>query len=514
MGEGEGLEEEDEAEEIATEAIASSTERQRAQEEVLLPQYRHRLLRIEAPSVLTEAQTVIFTDDATKRFEDYRPEDFASSDEGLGIKYEKIEIFEDTVLLLRYNCPDPSCDVACLGWPDLHRHVKSVHHKVMCDLCTRNKKVFTHEHELFTINELRKHEKYGDDNPGAVDQSGFKAPRQAVQTHDAFPSISSLNLGSSAAPSPRPSSPTQPLTPQEQARRLRHAAVIDRAAALLRNDATKLSTFRIHISSYRLGTISAPDLIDAFFALFDNAPVTDLGKLIKELAEIFEIETKRDALLKAWADWKAIHEDYPSLPGPGGAGRGAMTAARVLGGAGGGSRVLKLKSSTAQSSRSAVGRQGSWGSASPLSGSGHPFPPMPAASSANRTGPGKVSTVPWVASPSSTITSASSASVSSRPASSTHPAPTRTAAGARDAFPALPAAKKPTSTVFSPGYNGAGVRRVEARPLANPSPWGSASASATASATPSAQQSDAEEADGAAAKRKGKGKKQMLFQWG
>ncbi|KAK5017283.1 hypothetical protein LTR39_001632, partial [Cryomyces antarcticus] len=533
----------------------------------------------------TEAQTVIFTDDATKRFEDYRPEDFASSDEGLGIKYEKIEIFEDTVLLLRYNCPDPSCDVACLGWPDLHRHVKSVHHRVMCDLCTRNKKVFTHEHELFTINELRKHEKYGDDNPGAVDQSGFKghpecgfcrqrfygddelythcrdkherchicdrrnqgrqqqyfqdynslevhfrkahflcldqecldkkfvvfdsemdlkahqlethpngsskdarrdarrvdissfdyrtphtqdrggrreregrgggrgrdpnaepipqstaqpmrrdelayqrqmaiqsaqsvtsrtfggqltaeppvprsqarpddsltvtAPRQAVQTHDAFPSISSLNLGSSAAPSPRPSSPTQPLTPQEQARRLRHAAVIDRAAALLRNDATKLSTFRTHISSYRLGAISAPDLIDAFFALFDNAPVADLGKLIKELAEIFEIETKRDALLKAWADWKAIHEDYPSLPSAGGAGGGAMTAARVLGGAGGGSRVLKLKSSTAQSSRSAVGRQGSWGSASPLSGSGHPFPPMPAASSANRAGPGK-----------------------------------------------------------------------------------------------------------------------------
>ncbi|KAK5240254.1 hypothetical protein LTR16_010901, partial [Cryomyces antarcticus] len=158
---------------------------------------------------------------------------------------------------------------------------------------------------------------------------------------------------------------------------------------------------------------------------------------------------------------------------------------------------------------------GSWGSASPLSGSGHPFPPMPAASSANRAGPGKVSTVPWVAS-SSTTTSASSAGASSRPASSAHPAPTRTATGARDAFPALPAAKKPTSTVFSPGYNGAGVRRVEARTLANPSPWGSASASASASATPSAQQSDAEEADAAAATRKakGKGKKQMLFQWG
>lgn len=53
------------------------------------------------------------------------------SDDNLGIKYERDEIFEDTVLLLRYNCPDEDCDVACLGWPDLHRHVKSKHGKVM-----------------------------------------------------------------------------------------------------------------------------------------------------------------------------------------------------------------------------------------------------------------------------------------------------------------------------------------------------------------------------------------------
>ena len=53
------------------------------------------------------------------------------SDDNLGIKYERDEIFGDTVLLLRYNCPDEDCDVACLGWPDLHRHVKSKHGKVM-----------------------------------------------------------------------------------------------------------------------------------------------------------------------------------------------------------------------------------------------------------------------------------------------------------------------------------------------------------------------------------------------
>lgn len=80
----------------------------------------------------------------------------------------------DTILLLRYNCPDPACDFAGLGWPDLHRHVKSVHHKRMCDLCTRNKKVFTHEHELFSDRELERHMRRGDDRRGAADQTGFK----------------------------------------------------------------------------------------------------------------------------------------------------------------------------------------------------------------------------------------------------------------------------------------------------------------------------------------------------
>lgn len=74
---------------------------------------------------------MIFTDDPVRRFDQLQKQDFARIDENLGIQYEKDEIFEDTVLLLRYNCPDEDCDVACLGWPDLHRHVKSKHNKMM-----------------------------------------------------------------------------------------------------------------------------------------------------------------------------------------------------------------------------------------------------------------------------------------------------------------------------------------------------------------------------------------------
>lgn len=624
---------------------------------------------------------MIFTDDSTKRYEDYRESDFEESDETLGIKYEKKDIFVDTLVLLRYNCPDKDCDIACWGWPDLHRHVKSMHHKVMCDLCTRNKKVFTHEHELFTQQELRKHEKFGDDNPGAVDQSGFKGhpecgfcrqrfygddelythcrdkherchicdrrnqgsqqqyyvdynsleqhfrkdhfhcadqecldkkfvvfesemdlkahqleahpngltkgrdarridisafdyrtPHQenrggrggregrgrgrgrdpnteaipqstaqpmrrdeiayqrqmAIQnaqsatartfggqltspdaqaartasnrptqttvtatqgtTNASLPAIDNLHIDSTTN-----SAPDQQLTPQEQARQLQHASVTDRAATLLKNDPAKLASFRDSVSSYRKSAITATQTIDTMFSLFD-APSSDIGKLIKELADIYENETKRNDLLKAWNDWRAINEDYPTLPGP----SGVLPAAASSGG----HRVLKLKSSTAQSSQSAVSRKGSWGnSINPA----NPFPTMPA-TSANRVGAGRVGHTPWTA---------PSASSSSRPspAPTSRPPPSAAAVNA-GAFPALPTAARP-NTLMS-GLTRGTVRWDDGRSsqTASPSPWGNSVALAANGGEVDGE-GDGDGGMGAAAKKKGgKAKKQTLYRFG
>lgn len=79
----------------------------------------------------TESDHVIFTDNPTKNYEEFGPKDFFKSDDSLGIRFETSETFEDTRLLLQYNCADGECDVACLGWPDLHRHVKNAHGKVL-----------------------------------------------------------------------------------------------------------------------------------------------------------------------------------------------------------------------------------------------------------------------------------------------------------------------------------------------------------------------------------------------
>ena len=614
-------------------------------------------------------------------------------DDTLGVKYDNKEIQSDTVLLLRYNCPEPSCDIACYGWPDLHHHVKSDHNKVMCDLCTRNKKVFTHEHELFTQQQLRKHEKFGDDNPGAVDQSGFKghpdcgfcrerfygddelyehcrdrhekchvcehrdegrqlqyyldydslalhfkidhficadqecldkkfvvfdsemdlkahqlevhphglskdarrdARRVDISTFDyrtphqetrrgrgdregrsrgrgrdpnteALPhstaqplrrdelayqrqmaiqsaqSVTTRTFGGQltsadahAAPSRRnqqeprtvaappgsavtslppldnlrlepAASPDVQLTPQEQARRLQHASVTDRASTLLKNDPTKVSTFRNTVSSYKSSKITATQVIDNFFGLFD-APTSDVGKLIKELADIYEDEGKRNDLLKAWHDWRAINEDYPTLPGPSGVLSGSSTWAGS-----GGHRVLRLKNSTAQSSRSAVSREGSWGSSAKTSNNSPSMPAMSA--SPNRAGPGRVAATPWITP--SAAPARQSNPVQSRPVSR----PTQTAADSTSsAFPALPSAAKP-STLMAGRTRGT-VRWDDGRSNSlTPNPW--EGGTRTGSANPSTDvgnenQSGADdEGFELVPKKKGaKAKKQTLYKFG
>ena len=638
----------------------------------------------------TEAKFVIFTDDAMKRYEDFVEADFQETDEVLGIKYEQKEIHSDTLLLLRYNCPDETCDVACKGWPALHHHVRTIHHKVMCDLCTRNKKVFTHEHELFTQQELRKHEKFGDDNPGAVDQSGFKghpecgfcrqrfygddelyvhcrekhekchicdrrdpvrqqqyyvdydsleqhfrkdhflcadqecmdkkfivfesemdlkahqleahpngltkdarrdarrvdistfdyrtphqdhrgerrerdgrgrgrgrdpntealpqstaqpmrrdelayqrqmaiqnaqaatartfggqltstdayaarpsggnqstvtAPRNNASTNTSFPAMENPNLNPASNTTPASLAPSPALTPQEQARRLQHSAVMDRASTMLKHDQTKISDFRSQVSTYRTSDISASQLIDSFFSLFDVSSA-DLGKLIKELADIYENEAKRNDLLKAWNDWRAINEDYPSLPGPL---PGSSTAAGS-----GGHRVLKLKSSTAQSSRSAVSKQGSWQNAS----NSNPFPSMPAIS-ANRAGAGRVGATPWVGSSSSSRPPPAKSRPTSRP-----PAAGKANTSEADAFPALPAAAKPNTMIV--GLTRGTVRWDDGRSGGNPvNPWGGLNGSSSGAATPAAAPAAEMDAEPEFGKKKGnKNKKQTLYKFG
>lgn len=667
---------------------------------------------------------VIFTADATKRFEDFSDADFVNTEPKIGIKYAVKEAADDTVLLLQYRCPYPDCDVASAGWPGLHLHVKDVHQRKMCNFCVKSKKVFTHEVQLFTDQELKKHMREGDDRPGAVDQTGFRGhplcgfcgsrhygvdelydhlkkvhekcficsnrdPRNQpvyfanitdLQDHyraqhflcsepecvsnqlivfateldlkahqlevhgntlskdvrrdarmvdisgfnyrESYQQQSSRgdrrdgrNRGRGRDPNsePLPVSSAQPLrrdeqafqrqmaiqsaqsvaprtfggqltstpvtasgssrgansnppqqsnsvgqagnamarldvsaeersapavlTPQDQARALRHSAVIERASSLLRNDQTKLAQFRNTISSYQRNGISATALIESFQSLFDTSS-SNLGILVRELADIFEDESKASSLRAAWNDWRAINEDFPSLPGLnltdnsiplGWAITGSSSNARATQNQNS-SRILKLKSSTAQSLRSFDSSGPSRSSAAAKNknnshASNVAFPGLPPASGSNSqsntANRGTASSSPWI-DPSGSTSNQSSASNSNPPSTrpsppTSRPASKATRGGANgDAFPALPPAPKPQSSLTS--YGGRLVRRDLGGSSANASSskfsWGGGGAAGGGNEDQVEAEGGAAGCGGGAKKKGNKGKKQVLMNWG
>ena len=346
------------------------------------------------------------------------------------------------------------------------------------------------------------------------------------------------------------------LSPQDKARSLRHNAVIERAANMLRNDQQKLGNFSTKVSSYRNSEMTATNLISSFFSLFDTSSV-ELGKLINELAEIFEISSKRDSLLKAWADWKAINEDYPTLPGSNSETRNEPNRSLDHGG----SRVLKLKSSTAQSSRSSISRQAGWGDSSVATTANNSFPTLPPPSSNTnskvlnsniRAGPSNTLKKPYWPGAASASAPASASSVST--SSPTARLPIRSASPSvtsiqrntstlasknnsnnrnnEGAFPALPTAAKPASSAFVPGLGSRAVRHDTKADNVARNVWmmnGSANADAGLASDAGLTSDDgADGADGASwlgaeagggavgnsRAKKGKNKKQMLFHFG
>lgn len=95
-------------------------------------------------------------------------------DTKLNISFETQDMMEESLILLRFNCPDSQCDYIANGWSDLKLHTRGTHGKVMwyvyefvlfrlcificgSDLCIRFKRVFAHEHILYNPGQLPIH---------------------------------------------------------------------------------------------------------------------------------------------------------------------------------------------------------------------------------------------------------------------------------------------------------------------------------------------------------------------
>ena len=149
--------------------------------------------------------SLVFTKDAEASFDSYLLDPNPSShhdpptngktrltcvDTKLGIYFQHREVLEETLALLRFNCPDRHCNEILSGWQDLKRHAKHAHDRVLwfvlfpllhpaclsyihpkSELCIRNLKIFAQEHTLYTPNQLRIHTEKGDSS-GSTGSTG------------------------------------------------------------------------------------------------------------------------------------------------------------------------------------------------------------------------------------------------------------------------------------------------------------------------------------------------------
>jgi len=74
---------------------------------------------------------VIFTSSPKTEFSAYKPDDISYKDAKLSICFETREMMEETLILLKFNCPDVNCDYIGNGWADLKLHTRAVHFRLM-----------------------------------------------------------------------------------------------------------------------------------------------------------------------------------------------------------------------------------------------------------------------------------------------------------------------------------------------------------------------------------------------
>jgi hypothetical protein len=65
---------------------------------------------------------------------------------------------EETLLLLRFNCPYPDCAHMATDWPSLEKHTLATHGLVLCTLCRKQLSRFAHEQILYPPHLLPLHD--------------------------------------------------------------------------------------------------------------------------------------------------------------------------------------------------------------------------------------------------------------------------------------------------------------------------------------------------------------------
>ena len=76
-------------------------------------------------------QVIVFTTSPDAPFSEYDIQNMPLKDSKLSIYFEAQQMMDDSLMLLRFNCPDQECPFIARGWNDLRTHVKVLHKKMM-----------------------------------------------------------------------------------------------------------------------------------------------------------------------------------------------------------------------------------------------------------------------------------------------------------------------------------------------------------------------------------------------
>ena len=74
---------------------------------------------------------MIFTTSPDALWASYTPDTIPYKDAKLAISFETQEMMEETLILLRFNCPESDCSFIANGWSDLKLHTRATHGKLM-----------------------------------------------------------------------------------------------------------------------------------------------------------------------------------------------------------------------------------------------------------------------------------------------------------------------------------------------------------------------------------------------
>ncbi|KAJ1566915.1 hypothetical protein HK405_007930 [Cladochytrium tenue] len=267
-------------------------------------------------AVGTSLPNVVFTRDHQKPFSDY---DLRAMrvDKKLSIFFETPEVYDDVMILLRFNCPDPNCDVACPdGWPELKRHVQ-------------------HEHGGFLCANPTPADGSASSQPSATSSPPAQASAAAQPPQPAREAWPALSAGRSASGAPDRQVPISG-----------DPAIVAKLNELIKSD-TGLLRFKNAAAAFRSSRTSAREFLDAFMDLVlqdDNLAgrprkiiQTEAGKLWNRLAQSLSEAGadepsafakakkkapesrigKKEEMIRAWSDYRATsapEENFGSQP--------------------------------------------------------------------------------------------------------------------------------------------------------------------------------------------------------